>query len=93
MKIDYSKEAITDLARLREFIAVHDPAAAGRYAQSLLEGISRLHDQPGLGHPVIYAPEPESIRDLIVGAYIVRYALLSEQIVILRVWHHREDWK
>lgn len=93
MKIDYSKEAIADLVRLREFIVVHDPAAANRYAQRLIEGISRLQDQPTLGHAVIYAPEPESIRDLIIDDYIVRYALLSEQILILRVWHHLEDWK
>lgn len=93
MKINYSKEAIADLVRLREFIAIHDPAAANRYAQRLIEGITRLQDQPMLGRAVIYAPDPESIRDLIIGDYLVRYALLSDQILVLRIWHHREDWK
>ncbi len=93
MKINYSKEAIADLVWLREFIATHDPAAANHYAQRLIEGINRLQDQPMLGRAVIYAPDPESIRDLVIGNYIVRYALLSDQIMVLRVWHHRENRK
>ncbi len=93
MKINYSKEAIADLVQLREFIATHDPAAANRYAQRLIEGINRLQDQPMQGRAVIYAPDPESIRDLVIGNYIVRYALLSDQIMVLRVWHHRENRK
>ncbi len=83
MRIDYTENAIDDLSQLREFIAAKDPAAANRYASQLLEGIARLEDQPYLGHAVYYAPEPESIRDMIVGNYIVRYALLDEQILIL----------
>lgn len=93
MKIDYTEDAIEDLIQLREFIAAKDPSAANRYARSLLEGIVRLEVQPHLGHAVYYAPEPENIRDLIVGNYIVRYALLDEQILILRIWHHKENWK
>lgn len=93
MRIDYTEDAIEDLVQLREFIAAKDPAAANRHARSLIERITQLGDQPYLGHAVYYAPEPESIRDLIVGNYIVRYALLVEQILILRIWHHKEDWK
>lgn len=93
MKIDYTEDAIEDLIQLREFIAAKDPSAANRYARSLLEGIARLEVQPCLGHSVYYAPEPESIRDLIVGNYIVRYALLDEHVLILRIWHHKENWK
>ncbi|MDH5572548.1 MAG: type II toxin-antitoxin system RelE/ParE family toxin [Gammaproteobacteria bacterium] len=93
MKIDYTEDAIEDLVQLREFIAQKDPAAAERYARLLIDGITRLESQPHLGHSVYYAPEPENIRDLIVGNYIVRYALLDEHILILRIWHHRENWK
>lgn len=93
MRIDYTEDAIEDLIQLREFIAEKDPAAAQRYAKLLIEGITRLEEQPLLGHVVDYAPEPENIRDLVVGNYIVRYALLDEQILILRIWHHKENWK
>lgn len=93
MIIDYTEDAIQDLIHLREFIAAKDPAAAERYAALLIEGITRLEGQPRLGHAVHYAPEPESIRDLVVGDYIVRYALLDTQILILRIWHRKENWK
>jgi plasmid stabilization system protein ParE len=93
MKIDYTENAIEDLIRQREFIAENDPAAAARYAETLIDGISQLTNQPRLGHAVYYAPEPETIRDLVVGNYIVRYAILDDRILILRIWHHRENWK
>jgi len=93
MKIDYTDDAIEDLKQLREFIAEKSPAAADRYASALINGVSQLKNQPQLGHAVSYAPEPESIRDLIIGDYIVRYALLENQIIILRIWHHKENWK
>jgi len=93
MKINYSREAVADLLRLRAFIAKHDPAATSRYAQSLIEGVTLLEKQPMMGHPVACAPEPENIRDLLVDDYIVRYALLQQQILILRIWHHKENWK
>ena len=93
MKIDYTEDAIEDLIQLREFIAEKNPEAAARYARTLIDGITGLADQPRLGHPVDDAPEPDAIRDLIVNPYIVRYALLDDQILVLRIWHHRENWK
>ena len=93
MKLEYTAAAVGDLIRLREFVAIHDPAAAERIAKHLPGGINSLLDHPKQGHPVTYAPEPESIRDLAIGDYIVRYLLLESRILVLRVWHQREDWK
>ena len=81
------------MIRLREFIAVHDPAAAGRIADRLQSGINSLLDHPKLGHPVSYSPEPESFRDLVIGDYLVRYLVMDIRILVLRVWHQRENWK
>jgi len=39
MKLLYSKEAVSDLGRLREFIAQHDPDSAERTSATLLEAI------------------------------------------------------
>ncbi len=93
MKIDYTRDAIRDLVRLREFIAEKNPFAADRYAKLIKTGILRLADQPRLGYGVNRAPEPENIRDLVIGDYIARYLLTDDRIVILRIWHHRENWK
>jgi len=37
------------------------------------------------------APDPEMIRDLIIGNYIARYLIHQKQGYILRVWHHKEE--
>ncbi len=94
MKLAYSREARDDLVRLRAFIAEHDPRAAERIARRLLQGIERLVRHPRLGKRVRIAPQelaPEEIRDWLVATYVVRYLVLSDQIVVVRVWHEKED--
>jgi len=91
MTLSYSREAIGDLIRLREFIATKNPAAAQKIAGAIKKGISQLKIFPYLGVEVELAPDPEMIRDLIIGNYIARYLIHSKQIVILRVWHHKEE--
>jgi plasmid stabilization system protein ParE len=95
MRFEYSADAVEDLIRVREFIAEHDPRAAERVSKQLIQGIERLTDQPLLGRPVRLAPDPRSIRDLVLGDYIVRYMPAENRIriLILRIWHHRENWK
>lgn len=92
MNIIYTPESIHDLQRLREFIAEKNPNAAAKTAQALKTGIKKLKSFPKLGTDV---PEDESkrIRDLILGDYIVRYLYLEDLIYVLRVWHHKENWK
>ncbi len=91
MKLSYSREAISDLIRLREFIASKNPDAAQKIARSIKKGIAQLKTFPYLGVEVELAPDPEMIRDLIVGNYIVRYLIHSKHIYILRIWHHKEE--
>jgi len=91
MNLLYSVDAVEDLGRLREFIEIHNPIAVHQISVKLIEGITTLVDNPRIGHPVPKAPDPEKIRDLIIGDYIVRYILHKNSIVILRIWHHRED--
>ena len=90
MKLVYTDEAIEDLKRLREFIAVHNPPAAGRVATELVSKIKLLPDFPGMGTPVELAPVPDSIRDMVFGKYVVRYSVHVSAIIILRVWHELE---
>ena len=90
MKILYTPESIGDLKRLREFIAQKNASAAQRIANSILKGINQLKKFPYLGVEVQQAPNPEMVRDLIIGPYIVRYLLRPNEITILRIWHHKE---
>jgi len=90
MKIRYTPEAISDLARLREFIEIKNPVAAQRVSKELLLGIDKLRVFPKMGLQVLRAPQPELIRDLFIGNYTIRYLIAKEEIIILRLWHGKE---
>lgn len=93
MKLAFAREARSDLVRLRQFIAVHDPAAAERVARRLIRGIDRLIRFPRLGRRVTVGPDqaaPDEILDWPVAGYVVRYLIAGERIIVLRVWHGRE---
>jgi len=83
MKFLYSHEAISDLIRLREFIATKNLEAAQKIAKSIRKGIAQLKTSPFLGVELELAPDPEMIRDLIIGNYIVRYLIHQKQVYIL----------
>lgn len=94
LKHVYSAEALRDLARLHDFIAEDNPGAASRVAHGLLDGIRGLRRFPRMGKRVAIAPgqlAPEEIRDWFTEDYIVRYVILEDRIVILRVWHGKES--
>ncbi len=91
MKLSYTPEAIADLIRLREFIAHKNPQAAQRIANDLIAGITQLKSFPLMGVGVEEAPDPEMIRDLVIGNYIARYLVHSKEVHILRIWHHKEQ--
>jgi len=89
MKLIFSRAAVYDLVRLREFIAQHSPEAAQRVAQRLRGAIERLVDMPQIGRPV--EDLPGEIRELIFGKYLVRYEVRQQSLYILRIWHGKED--
>jgi plasmid stabilization system protein ParE len=93
LKLVYSAEAVADLRRLHDFLAEKNPLAARRLSKALRDGIKRLKQFPQMGRRVRQAADtwaPEEIRDWVTGAYVARYLLLEESIVILRVWHQKE---
>ena len=40
---------------------------------------------------VTQAPAPGVVRDMVFGRYIVRYAAQAESVVVLRIWHEKEN--
>jgi plasmid stabilization system protein ParE len=89
MKLVFSRSAVHDLVRLREFIAQHSPNAAQRISERLRGAIIELVNHPQLGRPV---PDlPGEIRELIFGKYVVRYEVRSQKLYVLRIWHGKEN--
>ena len=90
-RLAYTAAAIDDLVRLRAFIAEHDPAAAHRTGADLIKRIEAPRDFPLMGKAVESAPDPQGLRDMTFGKYVVRYAQSARALVVLRVWHHFEQ--
>lgn len=88
MNLQFTHHAQRDLIRLREFIAEKNPTAARRISQRLRKSIHRLIEQPEMGVNVSELP---GVQELISGDYVVRYAVLDDGVVILRIWHEKED--
>ena len=93
MKLIYSPEAVEDLVRLRAFISKWNPAAPARIAKDLVARIKNIRDFPEMGVAVQEADDPEALRDVIFGKYIVRYVVHARVVAVLRIWHHLEDRK
>ncbi len=91
MRLKYTKEALQDLIRLKEFIEVKNPEAAQRVASELVSGIESLTEFPKMGLEVENAPDPDIMRDIYISDYHVRYLALEEIIYILKIWHQKED--
>jgi len=91
-KLIWEPGALDDLSRLREFIQTKNPKAAVKAAQCIVKSANLLLDHPHLGHPMANLPE---FNEIFVPfgqhGYVLRYRIDHENIIILRIWHTRED--
>lgn len=90
MKIEWTTKAASDVARLRDFLHLVDPDAPHRVFRPVQATVNRLRTFPRLGERVDGFGSRE-VRRLIIGNYELRYELREDMIIILRVWHVREN--
>ena len=90
MKLTWTSKALSDLARLHEFLALVNKPAAARTVQQLTAASARLTANPRIGDK-LEEFEPREVRRMIVGHYEIRYEIRESIIVVLRLWHTRED--
>ena len=91
MKLEISEIATLDLKRLKTFISIKSPIAANRMAMKLAKGIRSLLKYPEIGKEVKKASNPEITRDVFILDYHIRYSYTKTLLVVLRIWHQRED--
>jgi toxin ParE1/3/4 len=88
-RLIWLEEAVQDIARLRQFLEPNNPRAAALAASCILDGVRMLERYPESG-----APMGDGRRELFLpfgnSAYVLRYRLDGDAVVILRVWHGRE---
>jgi len=90
MELKWTSKGLSDLARLYDFLALVNPAAAARVVQSLTTAPSGLRVNPRIGVR-LEEFDPREVRRILVGNYEMRYEIQGNMIYILRIWHTRED--
>lgn len=90
MELKWTSKALSDLARLYEFLAPVNQPAAARAVQALTEAPTTLLTNPRVGEQ-LFQFEPREVRRILVGQYEIRYEIVDDIIYVLRLWHTRED--
>jgi plasmid stabilization system protein ParE len=90
MQIQWTSKALSDLARLHEFLVLKNAAAAAKAVQALVNAPEILLEQPRIGER-IEEFMPRGVRRLLILNYEMRYEVQHETIYMLRIWHTRED--
>ena len=89
MELKWTSKALSDLARLYEFLAPVNKPAAARVVQALTRAPIILLTNPRIGEQ-LFRFEPREVRRILVGEYEVRYEIQDSIIYVLRLWHSRE---
>ena len=89
MDLKWTSKALSDLARLHDFMAPVNQPAAARTVQALAAAPSALLANPRIGERIDEF-EPHEVRRILVGHYEMRYELKETTIYVLRLWHTRE---
>lgn len=90
MELKWADKAVSDLARLYEFLAPVNRDSAARTVQALTAAPTSLLANPRIGEK-LEEFEPREIRRILVGHYEMRYEIQESTIYVLRLWHSRED--
>jgi plasmid stabilization system protein ParE len=85
MRVRWLRKALRNFDDEATYVAADDTAAARLVVKRVLDAVSILAEQPGLGRP----GRVPGTRELIVAKtrYIVPYRVRGETVEILRVFH------
>jgi plasmid stabilization system protein ParE len=92
MKVVWLLQAQDDIKRLYDFLLDKEPVAAERAVRAIQLGARKLVDFPHIGRPM---GDETQRRELCIpfgaSAYVLRYLIHSDTLVVIRVWHSREE--
>ena len=91
MRVVWLPEARDDIQSLYDFLIDVDPGAALRAVRAIQFGGKRLEEMPRQGRRM---SDDTERREIFIpfgaGAYVLRYRLHADTVVVIRVWHSRE---
>jgi toxin ParE1/3/4 len=90
VRIRWLRRAILDLDEVEAFVARDNPAAAAALIAEIVQAVSLLREQPGIGR----SGRVPQTRELVVPGtpYLVPYRVVDGTIQILRVYHGARRW-
>ena len=90
MGLKWTSKALSDSARLYEFLALVNKPAAAKTVQALAQAPTILLTNPRIDEQ-LFQFEPREVRRILVGEYEVRYEIQDSIVYVLRLWPTRED--
>jgi len=90
MELKWTSKALSDLARLYDFLAPVNQPAAAHTVQALATAPASLRVNPRIGEKLDEF-DPREVRRILVGKYEIRYEIQESTIYVLRLWHTREN--
>lgn len=90
MELKWTSKALSDLARLYEFLTPANREDATRTVQSLTAVPTSLLASPRIGEK-LEEFGPREVRRILVSHYEMRYEIQESTLYVLRLWHTRED--
>jgi plasmid stabilization system protein ParE len=92
MKLEWSDQALADLDRFADFLHREHPRLATRVAAEIIAKARLLSEHPQLGRPIAGHRAYRQIVLQVLGAgYVFQYRFDGERLVMLRVFHSREE--
>jgi addiction module RelE/StbE family toxin len=92
MRLEWSAAALTDLDRFAAFLHDRHPRLAKIIAAEIKHKAHILSDHPLIGRPIAGRSEyRELVLEVANAKYVFRYVFDGKRLVMLRVFHSREQ--
>jgi addiction module RelE/StbE family toxin len=85
-QINWTKQALSDLEAIGDYIARDSPAIAQLFVNRIINSVIRLESFPQSGR-IVPEAKRETIREVIFRNYRIVYSLEDETIYILTIFH------
>ena len=91
-EIVWTESAVDDLNHHYDFLKINNADAAARAVQGIVYSAESLQENPRRGTAI---SQSQGLRKLFVSfgkyGYVIHYTLLEDDVIILRVYHGREN--
>jgi toxin ParE1/3/4 len=90
VRLDWARDAVSDLDSIEEYIGRDNLEAAFRTLAEIIRQLEKLAEHPGIGRP----GRVEGTRELVIAGlpYVVAYLHRGDTVSILRILHGAMKW-